>query len=110
MSQLSISLGQHSDQGCKDCNQDFHGAWLPDEPQLTSKGIALAVADGISSSAVGHIASEAAVSRFLAVSFCTPDPSSVKISAPRVLMASNAWLHAQSRQSQYRYVPERGYA
>ncbi|MCF6780632.1 bifunctional protein-serine/threonine kinase/phosphatase [Stutzerimonas stutzeri] len=109
MSQLSISLGQHSDQGRKDCNQDFHGAWLPDEPQLTSKGIALAVADGISSSAVSHIASEAAVSGFLADYYCTSDAWSVKTSAQRVLMASNSWLHAQTRQSQYRYDRDRGY-
>src|SRR5690606_30957997 len=109
MSQLSISLGQHSDQGCKDCNQDFHGAWLPDEPQLTSKGIALAVADGISSSAVGHIASEAAVSGFLADYYCTSDAWSVKTSAQRVLVATNSWLHAQTRQSQYRYDRDRGY-
>ena len=109
MNRLSISLGQHSDKGRKAGNQDFHGAWLPEEPQLTSKGIALAVADGISSSAVSHIASEAAVTGFLADYYSTSDAWSVKTSAQRVLMASNAWLHAQTRQSQYRYERDRGY-
>src|SRR5690606_6276000 len=75
----------------------------------TSKGIALAVADGISSSAVSHIASEAAVSGFLADYYCTSDAWSVKTSAQRVLMASNSWLHAQTRQSPYRYDSDRGY-
>ena len=109
MSQLSISLGQHTDKGRKASNQDFHGACLPDEPQLIGKGIALAVADGISSSAVSHIASEAAVSGFLADYYCTSDAWSVKTSAQRVLMANNSWLHAQTRQSQYRYDCDRGY-
>lgn len=109
MSQLSISLGQHTDKGRKASNQDFHGACLPNEPQLIGKGIALAVADGISSSAVSHIASEAAVSGFLADYYCTSDAWSVKTSAQRVLMASNSWLHAQTRQSQYRYDCDRGY-
>src|SRR5690606_16158236 len=109
MSQLSISLGQHSDQGRKDCNQDFHGAWLPDEPQLTSKGIALAVADGISSSAVSHIASESAVKGFLTDYYCTSDAWSVKTSVRRVLTATNAWLHAQTRQGQHRYDMDKGY-
>ena len=109
MNRLSISLGQHSDKGRKASNQDFHGAWLPNEPQLTSKGIALAVADGISSSAVSHIASEAAVTGFLADYYSTSDAWSVKTSAQRVLRAGNAWLHAQTRQSQYRYERDRGY-
>ena len=54
---LKVSVGQHTDKGVKETNQDFHGATIPNEPQLSSKGVALAVADGISSSAVSHIAS-----------------------------------------------------
>ena len=51
-SQLAISLGQHSDRGRKPANQDFHGACVPADAQLASKGIAVALADGISSSEV----------------------------------------------------------
>jgi len=108
-SQLQVSLGQHTDKGRKASNQDFHGAYIPKEPQLSSKGIALAVADGISSSAVSHIASESAVSGFLADYYCTSDAWSVKTSAQRVLMATNSWLHAQGQQSPYRYDRDRGY-
>ena len=106
---LRVSLGQYSDKGRKDNNQDFHGACIPDEPQLSSKGIAIALADGISSSAVSRIASEAAVKGFLEDYFCTSPAWSVKTSAQRVLMAVNSWLHAQTRQSQYRYDQDRGY-
>ncbi|WP_217473972.1 bifunctional protein-serine/threonine kinase/phosphatase [Stutzerimonas stutzeri] len=108
-SQLQVSLGQHSDKGRKESNQDFHGAYIPKEPQLSSKGIALAIADGISSSAVSHIASESAVAGFFADYYCTSDAWSVKTSAQRVLMATNSWLHAQSQQSPYRYDRDRGY-
>jgi serine/threonine protein phosphatase PrpC len=108
-SQLRISVGQHSDKGRKEVNQDFHGLCIPDEPQLSTKGIAIALADGIGSSSVSHVASEAAVSSFLEDYYCTSDAWSVKKSAQRVLMAANSWLHAQTRQSQYRYDMDRGY-
>ncbi len=106
---LSISLGQHSDRGRKPTNQDFHGALIPDEPQRSTKGIALAIADGISSSAVSHVAAETSVASFLADYYCTSDAWSVKKSAGRVLVAINSWLHAQTRQSIHRYERDRGY-
>jgi serine/threonine protein phosphatase PrpC/predicted Ser/Thr protein kinase len=108
-SQLFISLGQYSDKGRKDSNQDFHGVYIPKEPQLSSKGIAVALADGISSSAVSHIASETAVSSFLEDYYCTSEAWSVKKSVQRVLMATNSWLHTQSQQSPYRYERDKGY-
>ncbi len=108
-SQLAVSVGQHTDKGPKETNQDFHCVYIPEEPQLSSKGIAIALADGISSSAVSHIASESAVTGFFADYYCTSDAWSVKTSAQRVLMATNSWLHAQGQQSPYRYDPDRGY-
>src|SRR5215831_7847439 len=76
---LKISLGQHSDKGRKETNQDFHGALIPEEPALSLKGIAIALADGISSSKVGVIA------------------------------ATNSWLHAQTRRSLYDFDRDKGY-
>ena len=60
-SHLKISAGQYSDKGRKAVNQDFLGLRIPEEPLLTSKGIAIALADGISSSDVSHLASQTAV-------------------------------------------------
>ena len=108
-SQLSISIGQYSNKGRKEINQDFHGVYIPQEPLLTSKGIALAIADGISSSTVSQIASAATVRGFLEDYFCTSEAWSVKKSAQRVLDATNSWLHAQTRHSQYRYDNNKGY-
>ncbi len=107
--QLKISVGQHSDKGRKAINQDFYGAYLPQEPQLSTKGIAVALADGISSSEVSQIASQAAVVSFLEDYFCTSETWSVKKSAQRVLMAINSWLFSQTRQSQYRFEKDKGY-
>jgi serine/threonine protein phosphatase PrpC len=106
---LKISIGQCSEKGRKEVNQDFHGAYIPNEPQLTAKGIALALADGISSSAVSQVASQYAVAGFLEDYYCTSDAWSVKTSAKRILDATNSWLHAQSQHSQYRYDKDRGY-
>jgi serine/threonine protein phosphatase PrpC len=107
--QLAISIGQYSDRGRKEINQDFHGALIPDEPLLNFKGIAVVLADGISSSDVSHIASESAVKSFLTDYYCTSEAWSVKMSAQRVIVATNSWLHAQTRQSQYAYERDRGY-
>ncbi len=107
--QLSVAVGQYSDKGRKQLNQDFHGMCIPKEPRLSSKGIAIAVADGISSSDVSHIASQAAVSGFLEDYFCTSEAWSVKKSVQRVLTATNSWLYAQTRQSRYCYDKDRGY-
>ena len=107
--QLQISVGQHSDKGRKDINQDFHGVYIPSEPQLSSKGIAISLADGISSSNVSQIASETAVVGFLEDYYCTSEAWSVKKSAQRVLFATNSWLHSQTRQSQFRYEKDKGY-
>src|SRR5215470_9285866 len=100
--QLAISLGQWSDKGRKEINQDFHGALIPNEPLLSMKGIAVVLADGISSSNVSQIASESAVKSFLTDYYCTSESWSVKTSAHRVLAATNSWLNAQNRRSQYR--------
>jgi serine/threonine protein phosphatase PrpC len=107
--ELKISIGQHSDKGRKPANQDFHGALIPDEPLLSLKGIAIVIADGISSSSVSHIASESAVKSFLTDYYCTPESWSVKTSAQRVLAATNSWLHSQTRRSQYAYHRDKGY-
>lgn len=46
---------------------------------------------------------------FLTDYYATPATWAVKTSAQRVLQATNAWLYAQTRQSQYRYNLDRGY-
>ena len=106
---LQVSLGQCSDKGRKPINQDFYGANLVEGFALDSKGITVALADGISSSQVSQIASETAVKSFIEDYYCTSDSWSVKTSAKKVLLATNSWLHAQTQNSQYRYNKDKGY-
>ena len=106
---LTLSVGQHSDRGRKEINQDFHGLCVPPPSQLAAKGIAMAIADGISSSQVSQVASQSAVTSFLQDYYCTSDAWSVKTSVERVLVAANSWLHAQTQQSAHRHDMERGY-
>ncbi|PLX74635.1 MAG: protein kinase [Azoarcus sp.] len=108
-STLSLSTGQYSDKGRKEINQDFHGLCIPDGPLLNTKGIAIALADGISSSDVSHVASAAAVRSFLDEYYCTSEAWTVRTAAQRVLEATNSWLYAQTRQSPHRYDGDRGY-
>jgi len=106
---IKVAIGQYSDKGRKELNQDFHGVCLPREPQLSTKGVAVALADGISSSQVSQEAAQSAVTGFLEDYYCTSDAWSVKKSGEHVLTATNSWLHSQTQQSQHRYDRERGY-
>lgn len=108
-SSLQVSLGQHSTAGHKAVNQDSYGACLPKEPELSSKGMVLAVADGISTSTVSQIASETAVKSFLDDYYCTSEAWSVPHAAQQVLKACHNWLYAQSRNGPFSSDPDRGY-
>ncbi|WP_076417620.1 bifunctional protein-serine/threonine kinase/phosphatase [Colwellia sp. UCD-KL20] len=106
---LSVSIGGATDKGVKAVNQDFLGSITPKEPILSTKGIALAMADGISSSKVSQIASESAVGSFLTDYYCTSDSWSVKSSVKKVVKSVNSWLYAQTRNSPYRFDKDKGY-
>jgi serine/threonine protein phosphatase PrpC len=106
---LKVAVGQHSDRGRKAVNQDFYGFRVPAEPQLSAKGIAVALADGIGSSDVSQVAAEFAVMAFLDDYYSTSETWSVRKSADRVLAAANSWLHSRTAQSSYRYEKDRGY-
>src|SRR3954464_14734158 len=106
---LKVRVGQYSDRGRKAVNQDFYGFRLPEEPQLSSKGIAIALADGIGSSGVSQVAAEFAVMAFLDDYYSTSETWSVKKSADCVLAAANSWLHSRTQQSAFRYEKDRGY-
>lgn len=99
VARLKVRVGQFSDKGIKPENQDSLGFSVPDNlALLETKGIACALADGISSSAEGKQASQACVTGFIADYFSTPDSWSVKQSGGKVLTAINTWLHGQSSQ------------
>lgn len=99
-SSLNIDSGHYSIAGVKAHNEDSCGLVIPNEPLLTTKGIAVVVADGMSASDDGKQASEGCVKGFLTDYFSTPETWSVKTSGQKILSALNRWLHGQG-QRQY---------
>ena len=91
----SISIGQHTEAGRKERNDDSYGVVVPDAALLEAKGIAMAIADGMSSSEAAKIASETCVKTFLEDYYATHPSWTVKTSVGRVLSAINRWLHGQ---------------
>lgn len=95
---LKVSIGSSSEKGIKDRNEDFLGAILAKDAQLIHKGIAVAIADGMSGSDAGHEASHCCVASFLSDYYSTPDSWSVKQAGQKILSATNSWLYSQGQQ------------
>lgn len=108
-SALNVTIGQYTTKGVKAENQDFLAYRVPKDSLLALKGITLAMADGISSSAVSQIASETAVKSFIEDYYCTSDAWTVKTAVQRVLKATNAWLYSHTMASPHRYDKDKGY-
>jgi len=100
-STLHISFAQKSEAGRKPENQDTVGARIPEGNLLTTKGIAIAIADGVSSSKAAREASQTAIAGFLSDYFATPDTWRTQQSAMRVIQSLNSSLWGRSQNSIY---------
>lgn len=96
-SSLKVSAAQRSEAGVKEDNEDCVGIRIPDQPDLTAKGVACVIADGVSAAEAGKEASETCVQNFLYDYYSTPDSWTVKTSAHKILTALNRWLYAQGQ-------------
>ncbi len=106
---LQVSVGLYSHKGRKEINQDYQGVSIPGDHLLTTKGIALAIADGISSSAVSQEASQMSVSTFLDDYFATSESWSVQKSAESVIDATNSWLYSRNKDNLYHLEKDKGF-
>jgi len=100
---LSVTIGQTSIAGIKPENEDFLGSYIPskeadDIAHLESKGITVAIADGMSGSDGGKEASQVSVSQFLSDYYGTPESWTVKQAVTKILTALNTWLYSQGQQ------------
>lgn len=100
-SSLKIAFAQRSEAGKKSENQDTIGARIPEGYTLTNKGIAIAIADGVSSSLAAREASQTAITGFLTDYYATPDTWRTQQSAVRVIQSLNASLFGRSQNSIY---------
>lgn len=100
-SHLEITFAQKSEAGIKPENQDTVGARIPEGNTLTTKGIAIAIADGVSSSTAAREASQTAIAGFLTDYYATPDTWRTQQSAIRVIQSLNSSLWGRSQNSIY---------
>jgi len=94
---LQIDYAFRSEAGIKRQNDDTCNVYAPAGDLLATKGIAAAIADGVSSSEGGGHASQVCVSGFINDYFSTPESWTVKTSAGKVLGALNRWLYGQGQ-------------
>jgi len=77
-------------------NQDAFAAWCGQAESNLLKGAAAAIADGVSSCADSHVASQTAVTSFLDDYASTPYTWSVHKSARQIISSLNAWIYQQN--------------
>ncbi len=92
---LKIAAGYATRAGQRARNEDFVGMVVPDEPELSSKGMIAAIADGVSGNEGGREASEYTIRGLLSDYYATSDTWPVTQSLDRVLKAINSWVQHQ---------------
>ena len=97
-------------QGPQGANQDFHGACIPGEPLLGVEGHRRR-AGRRHQQQRGEPGRERVRGQERSSRTTTARRRRGRSRSPaqRVLVATNSWLHAQTRRSQYRYDKDRGY-
>lgn len=92
---LSVHIGHASRAGQRERNEDFVGLVTPNEPELTTKGLVAAIADGVSGNDGGREASEYTVRGLLADYYATPDTWPVTQAMDKVIKSINSWVQRQ---------------
>ncbi|MFC7297642.1 protein kinase domain-containing protein [Herminiimonas aquatilis] len=92
---LKLAAGYATRAGLRARNEDFVGMVMPDEPELSSKGMIAAIADGVSGNEGGREASEYTIRGLLSDYYATSDTWPVTQSLDRVLKAINSWVQHQ---------------
>ncbi|HEV2609193.1 MAG TPA: bifunctional protein-serine/threonine kinase/phosphatase [Noviherbaspirillum sp.] len=92
---LTIAAGHATLAGPRERNEDFVGMVTPDQPELSTKGLIAAIADGVSGNDGGREAAEYTVRGLLADYYATPDTWPVTQALDRVIKAINGWVQKQ---------------
>lgn len=78
-------------------NEDFHGIVTPrEEREAQMRGIAVAIADGVSGNGGGRLASETAVKSLLRDFYAAPAAWTIKRALDKLLRAINDWLLSEN--------------
>lgn len=104
---IDVAMGQATTAGIKPVNEDAVASFKPHEQHsITSKGVAVVIADGVSSAEAGREASAYAVKHFVDEYFRTPDTWSVKQAGQKTLTTINLNLFKKSHEFTHQ---EKGY-
>jgi protein phosphatase len=96
MRTLKTNVSFSSKAGVKPENHDACSYYAPSDSLLEHKGVAAAMADGVSACENAREASNCCVKGFLSDYYATPDSWSTENSAIKVISALNNWLYSQS--------------
>lgn len=92
---LAVVIGGASQAGKKAKNQDAFAALQPSVAERESKGIVVAIADGVSSASHAAQAAQLSVTQFIQEYYATTASWSTNKSAAKVLKSLNQWLFSQ---------------
>jgi serine/threonine protein phosphatase PrpC len=95
--ELSVHYGQATSAGVKSQNDDCLGVRIPVDASLGTKGVAMVLADGVSSAEAGREAAGICVQGFLSDYYSTPETWQVKTAGHRVMVAINSWLYGKGQ-------------
>ncbi len=84
-----MSIGQASQTGPKERNEDALACVTPEPALLASKGCLFALADGVSNCANGKLAAESTVRTVAADYYATPETWEIAHALDRLLIAHN---------------------
>jgi serine/threonine protein phosphatase PrpC len=93
---LQITIGQATNIGAREHNEDYAGCVTPEPAIAQVKGALLAIADGVGGGAAGREAAEYTVRGVLSDYYATPDTWEVPFALDKILIAINRWLRAQA--------------
>lgn len=88
---LQVRIG-HASRGASKPNEDFYGIANPGAAAVASRGLAMAVADGVSGDGAARTGAEATVRSLLEDYYDTPEHWSIGRALDKVLRAINDWL------------------
>lgn len=94
-----VSIGAASAPAAGKKNEDFHGVARQGPGELAARGLAIALADGVSGSGSGRVAAEAAVRAVLDDYYAMPHDWDAARALDRALCAINEWLFAANARS-----------
>lgn len=96
---LETRTGFSSLSGQRPRNEDFCGYTDPDGAERDSKGVVLAVADGVGGHENGREAAERCVRGLLSDYYATPETWSINNSLEKVILALNSWVLSQAKKN-----------